>query len=88
MTKHYMVESPHTKATCLQALDEVSARGKDFLLKFSWGCMDGDHTGYALLDGTGKSEIKKKLPSVSRDKSKIVAVDTFSEDQIRSFHTA
>ena len=47
----YLIESPHTKEECLQALDDVLARGPEFLARFEWGCMSGDHTGVGCRRG-------------------------------------
>jgi len=46
----YLIESPHTEEECLQALDETLEKGTDLLAKFDWGCMSGEHTGWAVVD--------------------------------------
>ena len=34
----FSIESVHTPAECLQALDDILAQGKDMLNKYNWGC--------------------------------------------------
>ncbi len=82
----YIVESPHTKEECLRALDEILAEGPAILNKFDWGCQAGDHTGYALVDAEGESEVRNMVPSFLRNKARIVKVGKFTPEQIRSFH--
>jgi hypothetical protein len=82
----YLVESPHTKEECLQALDELVDREPE-LLKESWfGCVSGDHTEYATIEASSELEVKNKLPSFLREKARIVEVGRITPEQIRSFH--
>lgn len=88
MNKHFMVEVPHVndKEACLKALDEAKAQGPEYLSKFSWGCMSGNHTGYAMFDAESESEVKNLIPKSLRDKAKVMPVDKFTPDQIASMH--
>lgn len=82
----YLLESPHSKEECLKALDEILAEGPSVLNKFDWGCMDGDHTGYALIDAKGESEVMNIIPGFLRNKARIHKLGKFTPEQIRSFH--
>jgi len=86
MTKHFIVESPHTKAECLKTLDEVNAKGPEYLSKFSWGCMTGNHTGYAEFEAKDEKEARENLPPSVQSKAKVVEVSQFTPQQIKSFH--
>ncbi len=54
----YHIESPHSKEECLQALDEVLARGPKLLAQFDWGCMAGQHVGWATVDAGSETEAR------------------------------
>ena len=82
----YLIKSPHTKAECLQALDETLAKGSDVLAKFKWGCGAGDHTGYAIVEAESKSEAQNIIPTFLRDKADIVELNEFSPEQIKAYH--
>jgi len=82
----YLIESPHTKEECLQALDEVLARGPQLLAQFDWGCMAGDHTGWATVEAGSESDARNMVPALVRSKARIVKVDKFTPGQIESFH--
>lgn len=84
----YLIESPHTKQECLRELDEISAKGQKTLGQFYWGCGQGDHTGYAIVDAKTEVEAKALVPDFIRDKAKVVELVQFSSEQIRSMHKA
>ena len=82
----FLVESPHTKEECLQALDELVDKEPD-LLKESWfGCMSGDHTEYATLEAGSESDVRGMLPEFLRDKARVVEVTKITPEQVRQFH--
>jgi hypothetical protein len=83
----YLIETSHTPEECLLALDQVLERGPDVLDKFDWGCMAGDHTGWAVIEAESRSELEDKLPSSILDGARIVEVKKFTPEQVRSFHT-
>jgi hypothetical protein len=83
----YLVESPHTKEECLEALDKQLALGPDVLKKTFYGCAKGDHTGYAIVDAKDKDEALKIVPSFLVNKARIVEVGQFTPEMIRSFHS-
>ncbi|MBI3399557.1 MAG: hypothetical protein HY026_10090 [Deltaproteobacteria bacterium] len=82
----YLLESPHTKEECLRELDEVLAEGQNVLNKFNWGCVAGEHAGYAIVEADGESEVLNMVPSFLRKKARIIKVEKFTPEQIRSFH--
>jgi hypothetical protein len=82
----YLIESPHSEEECLQALDETLARGPRFLAQFDWGCMAGQHTGWATVEAGSESEARNMVPTVVRSKARIIPLNKFTPDQIKSFH--
>ena len=82
----YLIESPHTKEECLQALDRISEQ-KPKLLEQSWfGCMSGDHTEWATVEASDKAEARNMLPDFLRDKARVVEVSKITPEQVKSFH--
>ncbi len=82
----YVIESPHTPQECLRALDEQLAKGPDILKKFNYGCKAGDHTGYAIVDVMNEGEARDLVPTFLLNKARIVPVDIFSPEVIKSLH--
>ena len=82
----YFIESPHTKEECLQALDEILAEGPEVLARYDWGCMAGDHTGYATIEAGSEASARNMVPALVRNKTRVIEVGKFTPGQIRSFH--
>ena len=83
----YMIEVPHTEQECLRALDETLAKGPETLKKFSFGCMAGDHTAYALVDARDEKEARNLVPGFLVNKARIIEVGIFTPEVIKSLHT-
>ena len=82
----YLVISPHTPEECLGALDEIAAEGPQVLSKFDFGCMAGDHTGYAIVSASSYQEALKLVPASIRDKAKAVKLSKFTGADIKAIH--
>lgn len=83
---HYFVQSPHSQEQCMKAMDEMKAHGDQYLSKFYFGCMSGDHTAYAVLDAPSEDAARKMLPQDLQQNAKITKVDKFSSAQIEKMH--
>jgi hypothetical protein len=84
--KRYLIETPHKAEDCLRALDEELAKGQQVLGKFEYGCMAGDHTGYAIVDAESREDAIALVPTFLQSTAKIVEVVKYTPDMIRSFH--
>jgi hypothetical protein len=82
----YLIMSPHTKESCLADLDAVLAETPQLLDSIEWGCMSGDHTGYLIVQAKSEDAARQMLPTSLRKDAKIIRLNQFSADQIRSFH--
>jgi len=82
----YIITSPHKPDECTRALDEELAMGTKVLDKFVFGCKEGDHTGYAIVDVKNLSEALALVPGFLQESACITKVDKFTPAEIRSFH--
>ncbi len=82
----YLVTSPHTQEECMQALDKVASLGQQNASQWKWGCMSGDHTGYAFVHADSPEQALKMVPDIIREKAKVEKVNEFTVDQIRAMH--
>ncbi len=82
----YLISASHEPDQCLQALDAELAKGTDVLDRFVYGCREGDHTAYAVVDVANKSEALALVPDFLQDNACITRVDKFSPADIRSLH--
>lgn len=82
----YFVQIKHTQEQCLKTLDDVKNNENAVLSKFEWGCMSGDHTAYAFLEGKSEADVKQMLPKDEQADAKIQKVNKFTPDQIEKIH--
>jgi hypothetical protein len=85
-TNVYFVQASHTPEQCLNMLTEMKGKGDAYLSKFEFGCMSGNHTGYAFLSGTSEENVRQMLPKDVQANAKIQKVDKFTSDQIDKIH--
>ena len=82
----YFVQAPHTPEQCLGTLTDLKTKGDQYLSKFEFGCMSGDHTAYAFLEGKSEADVRAALPKDLQANAKIQKVDKFTPDQIEKLH--
>lgn len=82
----YMITATHEPEQCLDALDEIQAKGTDSLNKFVFGCKEGDHTGYAIVDAENRSAALNLLPDMMQETACVAKVDRLTSADIKSFH--
>ena len=82
----FLIESSHTKEECLKALDETLAKGPEVLDRFEYGCMSGDHRGWATVEASTETQAREYVPGFLRSKARVVPVGRFTPEQIRSYH--
>lgn len=82
----YLITSNHEPEQCLDALDDMLAKGTDTLNKFVFGCKEGDHTGYAIVDAESRSTALSLLPDFLQETACVSRVDRFTPADIKTFH--
>lgn len=81
-----MITASHLPDQCIQALDEELAKGSGVLDKFVYGCKEGDHTSYAIVDAKNRSDALALVPDFLQDNACITKVDKFTASDIRALH--
>ncbi len=82
--KKFLVISNHTAADCNLALKEVHAIG--YLTHFDWGCKDGVHTGWAILEAENKAEAMMSVPTLLRGQAQVVRITKFRPEVVAAIH--
>ncbi len=82
----FMIASKHEAADCVRALDAELAKGTAILDKFVFGCKEGDHTGYAIVETKNLSDALALVPNFLQQMACITKVDKFTPAEIRSLH--
>jgi hypothetical protein len=73
----YMIIAPHTDAECSAIVNQVITAG--FNTHVDWGCKDGDHTGWAIIEADSHEQALMFVPPIMRPNAKAVRVVKFYE---------
>jgi hypothetical protein len=81
----YLIETPHTDSNCLLLVDQVQAMG--YLHNFDWGCKNGVHCGWAIIEAENEEQARLAVPPVVRGEARVVQLVKFSSDQVQAMHS-
>ncbi len=84
----YLIASKHDPEECVRALDAELAKGSGILDKFVFGCKEGDHTGYAIVESKNLSDALSLVPDFLQEMACITRVDKFSPADIKALHAS
>lgn len=88
----YLIEVPHEnkKEACDRAIRVFLETGSHFMTNADWGCADGEHKAWFIVDLESKEQARALLPPLFREEAKIIALQQFgpdSLDQTRELHS-
>jgi hypothetical protein len=88
----YLIEVPHqaNTAACVRAVRIFLNTGSHFLSHADWGCLDGVHKAWIIVDVENKEQARSILPPAYRPQALIVKLNEFRMeqiDEIASTHT-
>lgn len=80
----YLVVSNHTNEDCTRAIKETLAIG--YLTHYDWGCKDGVHTGWAVIEAKDKAEALMSVPTFLRGQAQIIQLTKFDPARFETRH--
>jgi hypothetical protein len=80
----FLIELDHEAETiaCARAVQLLQQTGSHFLTNADYGCHDGVHTAWLIIEAENKGEARTVLPPAVRDQARIVALNRFSREEI------
>jgi hypothetical protein len=80
----FLIEVPHESDTvaCARAVHVLLSTGSHFLTHADWGCMDGVHSAWIVVDVDSKAEALAIVPTAFRSATRVVGLNQFSLEQI------
>ncbi len=79
----FLVIVPHRPEHCLEAIEETIGMGPSFQIGYEWGCLVGDHTGYAYVEASGAQEaIEDFVPWELRSRARAHRLATIRVDEL------
>jgi hypothetical protein len=87
----FLIEVPHEAdmAACARAVEVFLSTGSHFLSNADWGCLDGDHKAWIILEADDKEEARLVVPPAYRHQARIVGLNKFTLqdiDEMRRHH--
>jgi hypothetical protein len=84
VSDRYLIEVPHpeAKVACARAVDAFLRTGSHFLTNADWGCRDGEHKAWIIVDVDSKEEARGIVPPVFRAQAKITKLNGFTLQEI------
>ena len=89
----FLIEVPHEAETiaCARAVKILLTTGSHYLTHADWGCTDGVHKGWIIVDVGSKNEALQILPPALRPHATIVLLNKWGlqemEDLLRHHHS-
>lgn len=80
----FLIEVPHEDevVACARVVETFLRTGSHFLTHADWGCMDGEHTAWIIVEVDSKDEARGVVPPAFRAQAKIVRLNTFTMREI------
>jgi hypothetical protein len=80
----FLIEVPHEEEViaCARVVEIFLKSGSHFVTNADWGCRDGEHKAWILIDVDNKEEARRILPPAFRSQAKIVSLNQFSMEEI------
>ncbi|MFO7935857.1 MAG: hypothetical protein R6U78_17465 [Bacteroidales bacterium] len=91
--QRFLIEVPHNEdyTSCLQAIHIFLTSGSHFLSNADWGCKDGEHKAWMVVDVDTKEEARRIIPPAYRQDARIVEVNKFTREELdremRDYHS-
>ena len=83
MTAKFLIEIPHQEnvVACSRVVEVFLRSGSHFLSNADWGCKDGVHKAWIVVDVESRNEARGIIPPAFRADAKIVQLNMFSLEE-------
>jgi hypothetical protein len=83
----FLIEVPHdaTEEACVQAVKIFLETGSHFLTNADWGCQDGDHNAYMLVEVDTKEEARRILPAAYKSEARIIELHKYTREEMKQY---
>jgi hypothetical protein len=80
----FLIEVPHDpeRMACARVVHAFLSTGSHFLAQADWGCEDGNHSAWMIVDVASKEEARAIVPPALRSEARIIGLNKFTIDYI------
>ena len=85
MAARFLIEVPHeaTAAACIHAIETLLTTGSHFFTHADWGCKDGEHKAWIIVEVNSKDEARAIVPPSLRAQTKVVQLNGFTMTELQ-----
>lgn len=82
----FLIEVPHESdaKACVRAVAVLLRTGSHFLTHADWGCKDGEHKAWLIIDVDTKEAARSIVPPEFRAQSKVVRLNEFNLKEVEA----
>lgn len=80
----FLIELPHEteEVACARAIRVLLTTGSHYLTHADFGCTDGEHKAWLIVEVDTKEEARAILPAIYRPQAKIVKLNKFTVEEL------
>jgi hypothetical protein len=81
-----MIEVPHEAETvaCARAVQLLLKTGSHYLTNADFGCMDGDHRAWIVIESETKEQARNAVPPLYRHSARVTLLNKFSLEEVEA----
>jgi len=80
----FLIELEHNDDydACVKAVSTLLSTGSHFITNTDWGCSDGEHKAWVIVDMENKEQARGILPPSYRSTAKIIKLSRFTMEEM------
>ena len=80
----YLIECPHSTEYegCVRALNGIVEYGSHLITHADWGCSDGVHVGWLIVEVGSREEALQLVPPQDRADARVIKLRKWTREQI------
>jgi len=80
----FLIEVTHDaeRVACARAVEAFFKTGSHFFTHADWGCFDGEHKGWIIVEVDNRQEAQAIVPPIFRSRAKVIQLNAFSQEQL------
>jgi hypothetical protein len=86
MMERYLVEVPHDANAwaCAKVVRVFLGTGSHYLAQADWGCDDGNHTAWMIVEAASREEALQIVPPQLQAQARVVRLKKYTVDSIEA----
>jgi hypothetical protein len=80
----FLIEVPHAEdiVGCAHVVQTFLQTGSHYLTNADWGCEDGDHRAFMIVEANDREEARMIVPPPHRHQAHVVRLTKFTPDEV------